>query len=153
MHLVNSAKATQTALLVVAVFGLIAISLMAMRPSRSATIDPLTDEYAANLGIEFDGPNAVDGAAVVVSVAKATRIAQDYFGTDELPVGVRHGRAAQFADSPIRSVWIVTFAGGNSMPNVGPSRVPDKPSEVTGVVVDDETGEVLFGFGVGPPLE
>lgn len=151
MHLVNSLKARRTVVLSIALVGLVAMSMVALRAGRSATIDPLTAGLAATLGIEFDGLDAVRAGAVV-SVAQATRVAQDYFATDEVPAGVRHARAAQFADSPVRSVWIVTFAGG-TMPNVGPSMVPDLPPVVTGVVVDDQTGEVLRAFGVGQPIK
>jgi len=114
-----------------------------------AASDLLTPAIAADLAIQFDGlEGAAAGAAVPDS--DAIRVAQLYLGTVQIPASVRHGQAPQHLNSPVRSVWIVTF-DGIAMPMVGPSMEPGGSVVVTGVIVDDETGDVLRAFSVSEP--
>lgn len=64
---------------------------------------------------------------------------------DAIPRVLR-ARASRFVLEPAREVWVVIFSGGTS-PFDGPPGAPELPPyEVTGVIIDAETGEFIRGF-------
>lgn len=85
--------------------------------------------------------------AVPVSRSQAISAALGEVGRTDTDVRVLHGSAPRFPGEPDRSVWIVMFKGGVS-PFDGPPGALSGPAtySVTGVIIDDQTGEVLSGF-------
>lgn len=109
---------------------------------------PLLDSTRANtLGIELD----VDGYAVegsTVTRDAAVEVARSVHALSER-VEVYHGRAWRYQGELMRSVWIVVTDGGRS-PSWGPPGGEPLNSAITGVIVDDATGEFVRGFLTSP---
>ena len=82
----------------------------------------------------------------LVSRRQAIATAVDYLGASGGPVQVLQGMAPRIAAESARSVWIIVFKANR--PRVaGP--VGDEvsiPVSVAGILIDDQTGEVLRGF-------
>ena len=117
---------------------------------RSAAPDPLTAEYAALGHVTIDAANAPE-ALTAVSSEQAATIAQQEVGAGHPVASIHHGWAGQYVNSPVRSVWLVSFTDV-PVPNVGPIAKAQAvgPSILTAVIVDDSTGEVLRTFSIGP---
>lgn len=112
----------------------------------SAPTPVLSAHDQQELMLSFDGST---GPTAKVTSDQATAVASMYLGRQDQPVQVLHGQAPRIADEAARSVWIVLYAGGSPEPGAAWGGSPDSVVDYTGVIVDDQTGEVLRGFGVG----
>ena len=141
-----------------ALLALFVLGAVALGSTAAAETSPV---ISANDLAVFRIHNAVDVTAqpdsampdTGVSRAAAITTAQQEVGPGLKEVGVMHAKAAQFVDGAERSVWVVIFSGG-VMPFDGPYNAAadapgvgtTRPATVTGVVIDDTTGEFLRGF-------
>jgi len=92
-----------------------------------------------------NGPN-VPGSHPQVGRDEAIKIAADYIGATESPLQLVQALAPRIAAEPPRSVWIVVFKAYGSV-YVGPAGQQQLWQPIAnGVLVDDQTGEVLRGF-------
>ena len=119
--------------------------------AQSAAPDPLTPEYAALGHVTVDAGNTAQVATAFAS-DKAVAIAQQEIGGGRTVASIHHGKAAAYINGPVRSVWLVSFTGVQ-VPMVGPNGGTTKltTSDLTTVVIDDATGEVLRTFHVSWP--
>ncbi len=127
------------------------VAIMAALTTQVVLSEPqplLTAQEAAQLGLEMQPLPATADAQTPVDESAAIEQARLALGTNDSPVEIHHVITQQFGDSPERSAFILVFAGGGSMPG-GP--VGSKPHAVSyrGVVVDDQSGEVLRMFASG----
>lgn len=124
---------------------------------RSAEAQPLAPATLSSWQLDvlhISGATSIADAAdaqpasVGVTRANAIVIAAARVGRTDTPVGVLHGRAPRYVSEASRGVWVVLFDGGDA-PGDGPSPgiAPTKMS-LTGVIIDDQTGEVLRWFMV-----
>ena len=112
--------------------------------SPTLTIDP--NDYGA-LGIENVQVVLADSTSnSTVSRQEAVDAAAGYLGRPTDASTVLHGTVLITADDP-RGTWIVLFPGGN-WPLTGPPGMAPSTHTVTmtGIYVDDKTGEVVGGF-------
>ena len=95
----------------------------------------------------FDAAGASAAPDAAIGINDAIAIAADYAGRSPEHVRVLHARAPRtYSDQP-QPVWVVLFDGGVSP--VGPPIGFEgtlAPFTITGVLVDDQTGEVLRLF-------
>lgn len=113
----------------------------------SGTSAPLlTESEAARLGIFLDQQSS----AAEISAEMAVGFARSALEIDvSATYEIHHGRARQYEDSPIRSVWVVVFPGGR-LPSWGPPPGSGPlAAAYRGMIYDDSTGEFLRGFMVG----
>lgn len=109
----------------------------------------LTANEAAQLGLEMQPLPAADaGAQTPVDAKAAIERAQLALRTTDNPVEIHHVLTRQFGDSPERSAFVLVFAGGGSIPG-GPAGSNLHPVSYRGVVVDDQSGDVLRIFAAG----
>ncbi|MGH2407315.1 MAG: hypothetical protein ACRDF7_04435 [Candidatus Limnocylindrales bacterium] len=103
-----------------------------------------------DLHIDLSGPPA---ETLGIDRATAVATAKSALGRQDEPSEIHQGAAAQYMNSPIRTVWIVVFAGGDPM-NVGPAGNGDQKAypSYSGVIIDGQTGDVLRSFIVAHPL-
>jgi hypothetical protein len=107
---------------------------------RVLLISDAAEAVAAN-------PAAPDGTHPAVTPAAALAIAAAYLGRTGDPARILYGRAPRTSGDPVRQAWVVLFAGGVA-PVDGPPGYDGPPPtfSLTGVIVDDQTGEVLRMF-------
>jgi hypothetical protein len=126
------------------------LGLLASRGTEAHALAP--SEVALTSG-DFDALSiAIDTGprnATAVSSDQALSIASAYANGSGAPAAVVHGAASRTPADPTRSVWIALYPGGPE-PAGGPAGYAGPPPvvDVTGVIVDDQTGEVLRWFTV-----
>ncbi len=109
----------------------------------------LTDQDAAQLGIEMRPlPAEIAGSQTPVDAKAATERAKAVLHTSDTPAEIDHVVTRQFSDSPERTAFVVVFAGGDPIPG-GPVGSKLHAVSYRGVVVDDQTGEILRIFATG----
>lgn len=79
--------------------------------------------------------------------AQAAEFGKKWFQRSDEPTVV-HGSAAASAESTYASAWIILFNGGESPPHSGDREFV---TDVTGVVMSDQTGEFVAAFGYAHP--
>lgn len=127
------------------------VAIMAALTTQVVLSEPqpmLTAQEAAQLGLEMQPLPAAADTQTPVDAPAAIELAKLALSTNDGPAEIYHVITRQFGDSPERSAFILVFTGGGSMPG-GP--VGSKPHGVSyrGVVVDDQSGEVLRMFASG----
>lgn len=88
-------------------------------------------------------------ASARVSGAEAALIAGELRGRADQPAEVIRIMVRQFEGSTPRSAYLVVYRGGPDLPG-GPSGEVHRTA-LSGVVIDDQTGEYLRGFYYGVP--
>ena len=117
----------------------------AVLPDASVLVSPQTQE---NLMYSIDGPGTK--APTGITGDRALDIAAAELGRTDRPALIAHGMARRIAAEAATSVWIVAYPGGGPPPGVGPiGSSVHTTVDFTGLVIDDRTGEVLRGFGLG----
>lgn len=130
---------------------LILLMLGATRAATGSSVPSLSAADLHILGITSatDVTSIPDQSLPALSVtrAQAIAVAKAEVGRTDSDVRVLLGTAPRYVGEPDRSVWIVMFNGGVS-PFDGPAGVRASPITygVTGVIVDDQTGQMLSGF-------
>ena len=136
--------------------GLAVVGLVATAAApQAASAQPLSPMLTARELSMFEISQALDvtsnpGAltvAPVVSSSQAIDIASKHLGRAQANVRLLHALAKPIHENPVRSVWIVMFAGGN-LPILGPAAntISPRPLRFAAVEVDDTTGDVLTWF-------
>ena len=133
--------------------GLLILSVVAATGTLAGTPAPtITQHDLEQLAIVRDSPSSAKAAPAATGTTSdaAASIAQDFLGRTEAPWQVLHGSASRIEQDADETVWIVVFLGGDPPPG-GPmsADAPAVTVDYTGVVIDDQTGEVLRAFGKG----
>lgn len=115
-------------------------------PSKSAL---LTESEMVELGLRLS-PIPASAKSPRVGVADAVRIAAERYGRVEAPAEVLHVMVPADDSSPVRSAYVVVYIGGPLIPG-GPEGLL-RATRLSGVVIDDQTGEFLTGFYYGGPV-
>jgi hypothetical protein len=135
---------------IAAVFGVVVITMgLSAQIVLSEQRPLLTDQDAAQLGLEIRPlPGGLAGSLTALDTDTAIQHAKASLHTTEAPVEVHHVLTRQFSDSPEVTAFIVVFAGGDPIPG-GPVGSKLHPVSYRGVVIDDQTGEILRIFATG----
>lgn len=133
----------------IAVMALGSIFTVAVAGPLDADVPMLTDDEFEVLGIQdavevTPGSGAFPAARVRTEVAVA--VAYDELGVKGEKVRILHALTPRYVGEEPRTVWVVLFSGGQS-PFGGPGR-GSEPTQyrLTGIIVEDQTGEFLGGF-------
>ena len=147
MHHVTSIRIA----LLFAFVALVGLAFVGLGPAATAAPPTLTAADLASFHISDPVDVTVladkDLPTAAFSRAKAIAAARAEVGEKLPQTVVLHARAPRFLDEPDRSVWVVLFAGG-VVPFDGPDGGAGVSSNgrITGVIIDDTTGEFLSGF-------
>ncbi len=137
------------------VLGFIAVVSVAASPkANSDTPVSLTADNSIlsaadqdQLGFHVQPLPAISKAAAVSSSVAIERAAP-FFGATEQPTEVLHVLAAPDAALAERGVYVVIWKGGEPIPG-GPEGNKPHSIDYRGVVIDDQTGEILRAFSSG----
>lgn len=105
----------------------------------------LSDQELSELGLRFD-PIPASAASAVITADAAVDVARLHLGDLGAPSEILHAMVRPDSESAPRSAYIVIYQGGDAIP-VG--LVGTRKPQVSGVVVDDQTGAFLTGFYYG----
>lgn len=139
---------TKNLSVLVLIGGLAAVLATAAAPARAA-LPTLSDYDAEQLGITFAGI-VTDAAPPSVDRGQAEAIARSATGMARAADDARRGL---YSSGGVvgRSVWVVSWVGGEHRGPSGPAIEP-RPSmlvQFTGAVIDDRTGEMITWFQTG----
>jgi hypothetical protein len=138
----------------VALAAALGVGLLAASAALASTAEPsenparaLEDPtLQAELMLSFDTGAPLPSTRVTESDAVA--IAADWLGRPDPPAITRHGYGQRTISEAVRPVWIIVYAGGEAPPFQLPGAL-ETTVDFTGVIVDDQSGEVLRAFGKG----
>jgi hypothetical protein len=124
----------------------LASPIQPMTPGSDSSL--LTDAELADLGLRWD-PVPASAATARKTVPEIVAAAASQLGRSDAPAEVLRGLVRQYADSQPQTAYIVIYTGGDAE-GAGPNGTVITP-RLTGVVIDDQTGEFLRGFAIGDP--
>lgn len=114
---------------------------------------PTPAQTAAKAIAGFDlgvGPIPSDAPAAKFSADDAKQRALDLVGTGGIEVSQQHEVVDAGPGRGLRTAWVLFFSGGNSMDvSWGPPGAGTPTVDYTGVVVDDQSGEILEWLHAG----
>ncbi len=147
-------RSLTTAAALVGILALVSLqaggALAAPTPRPSMTASELA-WYMIEEPVEDVGgqPNAYalerSSATPALKDTEAVAIAQDATGRTDTEVGLYSAMAHRIFAEPARPAWVVLFRGGEA-PQGGPAGAPRVEVEVTGVIIDATTGEIMSMF-------
>lgn len=143
--------ATLVGILALASLQAAAAALAAPAPKPSMTASELAwymvEDPVADAGGQTTNAYALEPSSPAKSIsdAEAVAIAQAETGRTDSSVGVYSAMAHRIYAEPARAAWVVLFHGGEA-PRGGPAGAPAVAVEVTGVIIDASTGEVMSLF-------
>ncbi len=128
-------------------FTVAVVATMTGASAPDPTLLDLADQADLGLPLEAIPANAPPAR---ITAAVAIAIASKEFATDEDPARTLRALVPPDASTPSRSAYVVVYAGGPALPG-GPVELGGKrhPTRYRGIVIDDQTGEVLRIFYVG----
>jgi hypothetical protein len=132
----------------IAALAVLVLSGAAAAVAASATSAPTAEALAAQFDLSTS-PIAADAPAPAVGLTAAESAAIDAAGVGDL-VASEHVRVYAGPDFGIRSAWVFFFTGGD--PNTvpwGPAGNKAPTVSYSGVIVDDQTGQVLMWLRTG----
>lgn len=118
------------------------VSMATASVATNAAVPSLSQTDLAAFAITVDNPTS----AATVSSQTAARTAAAFLGIDQQALEILHVSATMAVGEPGDSSWVVIFAGGPTPPGGPPGTEATPVVEYTGVVVSDQTGEVLRYF-------
>lgn len=123
----------------------------ALSVTSAVSFELVSDYDLSQLGFEFESVGLLAAAAELPEEAAVSR-AVEALGAAGTPE-VKRLRARILPDDPKQSVWVVVFAGGDSIdvpwgPYSEDAR-PLKAPSYSGFLIDDRTGEILVSFRGG----
>lgn len=137
------------------VASLLALLLAAMLATTGRTAEYKSDFVSAEAlrahGVDL-APVPLSAAIAEIDADQARAIA---IGIVKMPTGPRethHVFARPTADAAPRGSWLLLFEGGEHGGSIGPPAGADTrafATEYTGVLIDDQTGELLYWFQGG----
>src|SRR5689334_20912484 len=108
-------------------------------PAGALSPDVLADEHVDLSPV----PDTLPAPAVTADQALATANGYEAGGDDRgRLLGVARGRAHQYSNDPLRTVWVVVYGPGGTMPAEGPPG-GQSPIYLQIVLIDDQSGEFL----------
>jgi hypothetical protein len=109
-------------------------------PTGALSPDVLADEHIDLSPV----PDTLPAPAVTADQALATADGYEAGGDDRgRLLGVARGRAPEYVNDPKRTVWVVVYGPGGTMPAEGPAAGGQSPIHLQIVLVDDQTGAFL----------
>jgi hypothetical protein len=106
----------------------------------------LTPEVQRELGLEISEIPA-DAPGAKVSVEEAIKVAAANLDREDPPAEILHVMIAQYEESKPQSAYVISYEGGPFLPGGGVAGGGKLGrSRLSGVVVDDQTGEFLKAF-------
>ena len=109
-------------------------------PAGALSPDVLADEHIDLSPV----PDTLPAPALTADQALAT--ANGYEAGGDLRgrlLGVARGRAPQYVNDAKRTVWVVVYGPGGTMPAEGPAAAAQSPIHLQIVLIDDQSGEFL----------
>ena len=150
MYLLRLRTVVPTAVIatLVAIFGIVGLTkgtTPALPPASISDLQLAELRITNPVEVPDVDVNATPGGATITR-AQAIAIATARVGRTDSPSGVYRASAPRYMDEPNREVWVVLFNGGDApfdgpSPGIGPMKM-----RLTGVIIDDQTGEVLRWF-------
>ncbi len=115
-------------------------------PSTASVVEELGNPaLQAELMISLTPPSGA--SAPTITLERAVAVAADELGRSDPPAIAIRGSGQAIATKPYTSAWIVVYAGGDPPP-YNPSEV-GLVVDFVGVLVGDQSGEILRTFGKG----
>lgn len=132
------------------------LTVVILLPGGSAAIPEVESTIVSAERLEQHGidlvPLPVTASSAIVSAATARVTARNLVGAAKDPEETFRVFASTTYDGPKQSAWLFLFAGGTGSVSGGPFEGSESRAfsvKFTGVLIDDQTGEVMRWFRGG----
>jgi hypothetical protein len=143
-----SRSASTALLVVIALTGIAAAAVGVSASSRTIESAIATTEQLASHNVNLNDVPPVDLKAVITAET-AGLTAQKLVDAPKLPEEAFRVMVSEFYDGPKKSAWLLMFTGGSFPGSGGPVEGAESrefATDFTGVLIDDQTGEIIRWF-------